>query len=193
MTIIINKLKQGRSKEKLSGKFFNRSTIFLLPMLDFNKNFIFENYNQLVNIYYHCEEDIDYNNEYKDRLYTVFKKGDIDYTKAANLYNTPQFIGTIEKGDYFIFIFKIPDIFLEDYLLFKKGMFSKMSKVYKAKLFIEYPGDVDYLKAILYPTEKDIAQLSLFLNSREKLTEVYSKPETSEETFKLSNFYKIVK
>ncbi len=191
MTIIVNKLERKISNKKLSGS-FNRSFVFLQPMLDFNKTFVSKNMTNLVNVYYHCEEDIDYDNNYKDRIYCVFKKSDFDHKAAANIYNTSQFLGTIEKDDYLIFIFKVPDIFLQDYLLFKKGMFSKMSSHYKAKILLEYPSDVDYLKAILYPTDKDKQQLSLFLGTKEQIKEVYSIPEPSEEIFKMSNFYKII-
>lgn len=191
MTTIVDKLKLKVSK-KLTGS-INKSTIFLLPLLDFNRDFINKNMQSLVNIYYHCEEDIDYNNNYKDRVYCVFKKENFDHKKAVNMYNTPQFIGSIEKDKYLIFIFKVPEIFLQDYLLFKKGMFSKMSNFYKARVIAEYvPPDVEYLKAILYPTDDDKHQLSLFLGAKEKIKEVYSVPETSEEIFKLSNFFKII-
>ncbi len=190
-TTIVDKLKK-KVNSKLTGG-INKSTIFLLPLLDFNRDFINKNMQSLVNIYYHCEEDIDYNNSYKDKVYCVFKKDSFDHKKAVNMYNTPQFIGNIEKDNYLIFIFKVPEIFLNDYELFKKGMFSKMSAFYKARVIAEYvPPDVEYLKAILDPTDKDKQQLSLFLGLREQVKEVYSVPETSEEIFKLSNFYKII-
>lgn len=190
-TIIVDKLKQKISSKKLVGS-FNRSFIFLAPMLDFNKDFINKNMDNLVNIYYNCEEDIDYDNKYKDRIYCVFKKDTFDHTKAVNMYNTTQFIGTIERDNYLIFIFKIPEIFSNDYTLFKKGMFSNMSKFYKAKAIAEYPLDKEYLRAILNPTDKDLQQLSLYLGIKEGIKEVYSVPETSDEIFKLSNFFKIV-
>lgn len=190
-TIIVDKLKQKLSSKKLTGS-FNRSFVFLAPMLEFNKEFINKNMDNLINIYYHCEEDIDYDNKYKDRIYCVFKKDSFDHTKAINIYNTTQFIGTIERDQYLIFIFKVPEIYSNDYSLFKKGMFSNMSKLFKAKLITEYPLDIEYLRAILDPSDKDLKQLSLYLGVNEQIKEVFSVPETSDEIFKLSNFYKII-
>lgn len=190
-TIIVDKLKQKLTNKKLTGS-FNRSYVFLPPMLDLNRTFIDKNMDNLVNIYYHCEEDIDYNKKYKDRIYCVFKKDAFDHTKAVNIYNTNQFIGTIDKDNYLIFIFKVPEIYSNDYSLFKKGMFSNMSKLFKAKLITEYPLDIEYLRAILNPTDNDLKQLSLYLDIKNDIKEVYSVPETSEEIFKLSNFYKLI-
>lgn len=190
-SIIVSKLEKKISGKKLSGS-FNKSYVFLLPMLDFSTKFIDDNIKNLINIYYHCEEDVGYDNNYKDRIYCVFKKDKIDPTKAAALYNTQQFIGTIEKDNYLIFIFKVPEIYLQDYLLFKKGMFSKMSAQYKAQVITMYPSDVEYLRGILDPSDKDKQQLSIFLGVRDQIKEVYSVPEPSEEIFKMSNFYKLI-
>lgn len=191
-SIIIDKLKEKTSNKKLSGS-YNKSTIFLYPLLNVNKSFISKNMMSLVNIYYHCEEDLEYDNNYKDRIYCVFKKEGFDPVKAANIYNTEQFIGLIERDEYLIFVFKVPEEHIQDYELFKKGMFSKFSPSYKAKIIVEYPLDIEYLKSILYPSDKDIEQLSLFLNTKESIKEVYSAPNSDDEIFKLSNFYKIKK
>lgn len=191
-SLIVNKLKDKvRDKDKIK---YNKSTIFLLPMLSECKSFLnTSNMKLLVNVYYHNEEDLTYSNNYKDRIYCVFKNTEefISKENLSKIEHSINYITTSILEDYVVITFKIPYVYLNDYLLFKKGNYSKISDIYKKKLLEYYPYHDDYLKNILYPTDTSRKQLSLFLDSKESITEVYSRPNTEDEIFKISKFYKL--
>ncbi len=191
MSIITNKLKQRMQGGRPE---YNKSTIFLLPMLAECKGFLnTENRKLLVNIYYHTEEDLNYNKSFKNRIYCVFKNTP-EFNSDSNLNKLKQssnYIGINRIDNYVIIIFKVPYTYLGDYLLFKKGKYSKISDKYKKILLDYYPSFKDYLKNILYPSDIDKKQLSLFLGTKENITEVYSTPNPTDEIFRLSSFWNI--
>ena len=186
MNLIVNKLKE-RYKSKKSK--YNKSTIFLLPMLA-DKEFINGNFDKLINIYYHTEKDVDYNKNYKDRLYLVFDNKDV-LVNTESLKESIDFLFCENIDDYDIYTFKIPHQYLKDYIKFKKGMYTEISDRYKQILIAYYPKNKSHLKSILYPSDEDKRQLGLFLKSNEKIKEVYSSPNNEEEIFKASKFYKL--
>lgn len=188
MNLIVNKLKE-RYKNKKSK--YNKSTVFLLPMLA-DKEFINSNFDKLINIYYHTEKDIDYNKNYKDRIYLVFSNKD-SLVKTETLKESIDFLFSETIDDYDVYTFKIPHQYLTDYIKFKKGLYTEISTKYKNMLLAYYPKNRQYLNSILYPTDEDKKQLGLFLNSNEKIKEVYSSPDNEEEIFKASKFYKLKK
>lgn len=193
-TIVVDKLTEKINRDKSED--FNKSTVFLLPMIKADRDFLNKNFHSIVNLYYYCEEDLDYNNAYKNRIYCVFKQETFDLSKAEGLFNCPEYLGKLERGDYLIFVFRVPDIYLHDFLMFKKGLYSRMSPEYKELLIKSYPGtikNVEYIRRILNPTDEDRNQLSIFLETKGDMKEVYSAPEDSEETFKQSNFWKIIR
>ena len=71
MNLIVNKLKEKANGEKPR---YNKSTVFLLPMLPECRSFLdTNNMKLLVNVYFHTENDLNYNKSYKDRIYIVFE------------------------------------------------------------------------------------------------------------------------
>ena len=185
--IIIKKLKHRLVNKDI---LFNKSTIMLLPLFESVRDFIDNNMSKLVNVYYNSEEDVDYHNDYKNRIYFVYKEV-IDTVNDSFLTEHKLFLKKERIDCYITYSFKIPDVFINDFILFKKGRFSKLSDLYKKILVNYYKSEKEFITKILYPSDNDKHQLSLFLNTNEKINELYSVPDSTEETFNISNFYKL--
>lgn len=153
-------------------------------------NRITSNIDSFQNTYFHSEIDLDYNENYRNRIYVVFNKKTIKQELVDLLASLDNYIRAEFILDFIIFVFKIPDVFLNDFLLFKEGQYSKFSKEYKDLITKCWPYKLN-LKEILYPTKDRIYQLQLILGTNEKITETQGKPDTIKETFKMSNYFKI--
>lgn len=170
---------------------FNDSTIFLLSMLGSEKEYVDKHINTLVNVYYHSEEDLDYSNSYKNRIYIVFNINEELMKDIENISKNKYYITYSILDSLIIFTFKVRDIYINDYLLFKKGKFSKFSEGYKIKLLNSYPNKKDYIRKIIYPSQQDKNQLLIELDTKIKIDETRSIPDTNKEIFKISSFYTI--
>lgn len=187
--IVIKKLKHRLLNKDV---LFNKSTIMLLPLFESVRDFIDANMSRLINVYYNSEEDVDYHNDYKNRIYFVYNKEIENVDSSYNkLTNHKLFLNRKVIDKYVIYSFKIPDVFINDFILFKKGLFSKLSDLYKKIMINYYSCEKEFITKILYPTDTDRQQLSLYLGTNEKINELYSIPDSNEETFSISNFYKL--
>lgn len=174
----------------------NKSLVYLVPMISSEPEKIIRNLvinsDAFINTYYHSETDIDYNDNYKNRIYLVFDKLKIKQEFVEILSKSHNYIRAEFNNDLIIFIFKIPDIYLNDFLLFKEGKYSKISKEYKCLILHCWPNTIT-IRDVLYPKKEGLDQLKIILKTREKITETLSKPDQIKETFKMSNYFKIDK
>lgn len=172
----------------------NKSLVYLLPMLYPNPeiviNKIVSNSTSFINSYYHNETDIDYNDNYKNRIYIVFDKSNLKQDFVDLLSKCTNYIKAEFNNDLIIFSFKIPDIYLNDFLLFKEGKYSKFSNAYKCLILHCWP-NVTNLRDTLYPRKENLEQLKIILKTKENITETLSKPDQIKETFKMSDYFKI--
>lgn len=172
----------------------NKSLVYLLPMISTQPEIIIKNLvtnnTAFINTYFHSETDLDYDNNYKNRIYLVFDKSKIKQEFANLLGESHNYIRADFNNELLIFTFKIPDIYLNDFLLFKEGKYSKFSTEYKHLLLQSWPNTKN-LRDVLYPRKENIEQLKIILRTREKITETLSKPDQIKETFKMSNYFKI--
>jgi len=146
--------------------------------------------NGFVNTYYHSEEDFGYTDSLKNRIYLVFDKNRIKQEIVDLLASCKNYLRAEFKQEFIVFCFKIPDIYYNDFLLFKVGYYSKFSKEYKDLLIKSWPYKPD-LKDILNPKESNLNQIQLILNTTERITEIQGRPDSIKETFKISNYFRL--
>lgn len=182
---------------------YNFSVVFLLPMIFTSKDMI-KNFNKgFINIYYHCEEDIDFNNDYKNRLYLVYNK-EVDKDTIKLLELNKNYIKDFVLDEYLIYCFNIPDIYKQDFILYKQGKYKSTSKTYRDSVINTF-GNVTVkainniktldnrsytIKDLFEPSENMKYQMNIYYGDKVKVDEVCSKPTDYKNTFKRSNFYK---
>ena len=105
---------------------FNKSFIFLLPILVQYLPYSHDYYDSLVDSYIYDSE-----RKYKQCL-TIEHKFDIikpEFKKYEDdLMSNILFIDLIDRGNNSLYVFKFPENYLKDYNLFELGKYSQMSK-----------------------------------------------------------------
>jgi hypothetical protein len=111
----------------------NITTIFIVPTLDVNKDYLKNN--NFINGY---TEDANKDVQYKDCVYLLFKPKNFDYFKTflENEYDRAK--GIVEDYDYedgyVVVVYKLNENFKKDFVLIKQGLYSKTSPEFQ-KLF----------------------------------------------------------
>jgi len=185
----------------MEDKFFkksNKSTVFVLPLIEDMPKIYFTD---AVNCYIGAEFS-----ETEGELglvYVAFTKKSIEgkYYTAPNsnraILNTNRVKALVEHPDYvdvtsvemfYVYSYQIRDEYLEDIWSFLNGRYTKISKKARNKI-VTYYSDLPKLRKILNPTNYDKAEFLEELNVENlEVTEILSKPNWEQETFKLSNF-----
>jgi hypothetical protein len=161
-------------------KQYNKSAIFLLPMLDINLN-AFSNF---YNVYYKTI----FNND--ERIYVVYKDISID---TNNIISRSRFYITNYDVDGFkVYIFKIPNEYTDDFKLFYNGKYNSFSTRFKEVLLKTYKIKKGELNKILNSLPEDRKALADKFDVKiEDINEVFPIPDEIEETFSISNNYKL--
>ena len=101
----------------------NNSSVFVLPVL--GKHYTFYG-NQLEQCYLYSK--------LKNSICFVFSGMFQDEELDAKLKQLPCFLDSQHKKGKYIYIYSIPDEYIDDINLFKQGKYSQMSEIYKQKI-----------------------------------------------------------
>lgn len=149
---------------------FNKSRYFVLPVLGVNIN----SFTHLVNVYIG-----DYTHpEYVDCLFVLYNKQE-DRLKSIDNYKD-----SYEIDGKYMYVYEIPDKYLEDVKKFINGDYSQFSPEYKTKIVKHVPLSTN-VKDIINPTPDGMKQLADKLGVKKLYKkEVYSIPDLTEEIYK---------
>ena len=166
-------------------KKYNKSVIFLLPMLGININ----KFDKFYNVYY---KSIYNNDENKKRIYIVYENKFINNTIINEISNIPYYLDNYNLDSFIIFRFKVPELYISDFILFCNGCYSRFSSNYKQLLLTSYSINKTELNKILNPLDKDRKELAnKFDVNQVDIVEIYPILDEIEETFSISNSYKL--
>lgn len=170
------------------NKKYNKSAIFLLPMLGLSNKVFGDFYN----VYY---KTIYNNNQDEKRIYLVYNIIKINNTITNNIINNENYINNYYLDGFQVFIYRVPNNYLRDFILFYNGKYNSFSKEYKELLINFYSifnKKID-LNKILNTLPKYREELADNLNVNiQDINEIYPIPDEIEETFSISNNYKLV-
>ncbi len=87
-------------------------------------------------------------------------------------------------NDYYLFVFKIPEKFEDDYQTFIEGRYSEFTPEYKNQIMMVMANTnkATYLN-VINPTAYDKAELKKFLACDEEIVQIYSKINEDLETY----------
>ena len=120
----------------------NNSSYFVLPAL--GKHYMFYG-DALENCYLYEEEGL------SDCICFVFNK-ELSESKDIDLRKLPGFLDVLDKKGKQVYVYSIPDEYLDDIYLFKGGKYSQMSDTYKQRV----------LSCNISATVKDIATTKIY-------------------------------
>lgn len=187
-----------------TDKFFdktNKSTVFVLPLIEDMPKIYFSD---CVNCYIDAEFS-DTQGELST-IYVAFTKENIEskYYTAKNsnrailnsnripaLTEHPDFIDVTEVEMFYVYSYSVKDEYLEDVWNFLNGRYTKISAKARRRI-TSYYTDLPRLKKILNPTINDRKEfMEKYYDNEDdhiEVTEILSKPNWEQETFKISNF-----
>lgn len=142
----------------------NKSSLFLLPMVDLNVDKICGYNNCFINTYF----DDNYN------IYLLFHLKNLDSFVITEIENNKNFIGSYRDNYIGTFKMQIPDIMKNDFNLFLRGHYSKFSKSFKNILNKNYSIN-STIRRIINPSDDDIFNLrkALNLGNDVEISEIY--------------------
>lgn len=121
-------------KRRFNPRESTKSYIFLPPMLNIDTTWCQRHL--LINAYLY-NEDINTTN---DMIYLHYEYQDLEGSFARlenNFKELPEFLGMYDPDKYTtIFYFSVPDIWYEDFLLFKESKYSKISEALKRQILL---------------------------------------------------------
>jgi uncharacterized membrane protein len=168
------------------NKKYNKSAVFLLPMLDIKLN-LFANF---YNVYYKTIYNKDENEK---RIYLVYELNAINEKVISNITNCEYYINSYNIDDFKIFIYRVPVLYNYDFMLFCNGKYNSFSKLYKDLLLKSY-GMLkgEELNRILNSKLKHKEELAKKFDVNVKdIKEIFPIPDEIEETFSVSNNYNL--
>ena len=168
----ILELIEGQTYKLVTDK-VNKSTIFLLPLIDQ----IFVN-SLLYNLYVYRNDS-----EYKDSVFLKYRylKSD-QFNKFENLLlSNPNVINFIDKDEFIVVEINTKKI-SSDIRYFEQGKYTKISEKSKQKILKSLDNDAD-MNDILYATSKRRQQLELDLVAKIDNEELFDVINKTEETF----------
>ncbi len=172
--MVINK-KKGLSK----------SATFLLPMLGINLTL----FNNFYNVYYKTVYNEDEN---KKRIYVVYESDKITDETTENISKCFHYINSFLVDGFKVFVYRVPPPYIEDFTSFTVGNYNKFTKSYKQVLLISYNTQKDKINKIINTTEENRKDKALSLAvSTEDINEVFPIADEIEETFSISDNYKL--
>lgn len=164
-----------------------KSTKFLLPLIGITEMNIEKiNKNLLINVHYLIKDEniqiiIVLNKDF-------FNENVYEFIKIQNL--NENFNDFKEENNDYLLIYNLPKHFKNDFILFTRSKYSKMSEEYKQiiiKIYSNYQDLNDYKPTIyecLYPTDEKRKVLASYLNVDYKIIgEISSKLDTRYESF----------
>lgn len=173
----------------------NKSYCYLLPLLDIPRNLL----DSLLNTYRKNSEAI--NKTMDNELLLCFNKRQLMTTEANYLTKLDNHVEFIMYDEYVLLKYRIDDLYLSEIDKFNSGKYSEFLNTTKNKILSYWFSETDKtiiesqpLYKILYPSEKDMVNLSERLGIKKDTYEISSKPSIIEETF-FNNveFLKLVK
>lgn len=167
-------------------KEYNKSAVFLLPMLDIKLN-LFSNFH---NVYY---KTIYNDDENEKRIYLVYKINNINEQIVKDITNNVHYLRDFDIDGFKVIVYKVPLIYIKDFILFCEGKYNNFSKLYKNLLLFSY-GTLkkDELNKILNSTDRHKEELATKFDVNIKdIKEVFPIPDEIEETFSVGNNYKL--
>lgn len=168
-----------------NNKKYNKSSVFLLPMLGINLDYFKDFYNVYYKNIYDKEKDV-------KRIYVVYKNQDLLDTMTTNIIKNVNYLDSYSIDNFTIFRYKILEIYLNDFNLFCNGSYSSFSNSYKKLILDSYSINKQELIKILNSINTDRKALAdKFDVNIENIKEIYPIPDEIEETFTLANNYNI--
>lgn len=160
-----------------------RSRVFIYPMLRLPHYF-----SSFIHNVYIKHEDF---KELVDPHIYVLMKFHPDYSNNINFEDLERIIQDhpdyftqydINKGSYVCFVFTVPEIHIDDYLMFLEGKYSKFSEDYQKYLTDNNPDSYFYK---VFHKDKMLRRIveEAIGEKLEDWQEVVSKPDIEEETF----------
>lgn len=163
----------------------NKSSVFLLPMLGINLN-LFKNFYNVYN-----QSVYEKNNEDR-KIYIVYKTENINQEILNSISKSVYYLDNKDIDSFTIIRYRVPSIYLNDFKLFCNGKYNSFSKEYKNLLLKCYSINKVEFEKILNTLPKTKQELAEKFNVNiEDIKEVYSIPDEIEETFSISNNYKL--
>ncbi len=168
-----------------NNKKYNKSSVFLLPILGINLRFFKKFYNVYYKTIYDKDRDI-------KRIYVVYKNEDLLDEVNTNITKATCYMDKYYIDSFTIFRYKVPELYLKDFILFCNGKYNNFSTRYKELLLFSYAVDKQELEKILNSLPKDRQALAdKFDVSIEDIKEIYPIPDEIEETFTIANNYNL--
>lgn len=176
------------------------TTLFLVPVLGINEGYL-KRFN-FINGYLN---DVNHEVEYENCIYLVFKPSNLTefelFVKSEKKRMKHYFVEDYDCGyGFVVIVYKIPELFIDDYKLFIEGKYSKFSKDFM-RIFPEVKTvvDMDGFERVDHSLYFHVFNKSLALRNywEEKLdiqfdedSEVLSVPNMERETFNIHNYIK---
>lgn len=159
---IINKIeKEGIISYHLKTAERTKTSVFVLPMLSGNKNlFLYDSH--LINAFIGFED-------VKDHLVLLYRWSEDPLFAKFDLAlrKFPTFVKAYDPDpSHTVYVFAIPDRYLEDFVFFKKGKYSKLNDDYKLKILEFHNMSADSaLAKILFKSYERKAELEKKLDA----------------------------
>jgi len=127
-----------KSKDSIYNGIYNKTTLFMLPAIDFNIRYA-PLRKHLVNVYLN---DFEYYHDYQCPLFVLLKtktfeessyKDLIKSFKDSKFFVCDYSVGTNEDHNLVMYVFEVPKQFHDVYYNFKGAKYSKFSKEYRNK------------------------------------------------------------
>tara|TARA_R100000030_G_C3254746_1_gene123770 strand:+ start:2663 stop:3400 length:738 start_codon:yes stop_codon:yes gene_type:complete len=161
----------------LTSDYLTKSSMFVMPMLTGNRRlFMFDS------LFVNCFIGI---KDYENKIVLVYRfSGDTTFLKFENaLQKFPTFVDTFDPSPYFVaFVFDIPERYMDNYVHFLNGKYSKFSPDYKESILYFHGFDAEgELGQILFrsPEKKERLEMQLDVELDED-AELYSRPDEKE-------------
>lgn len=168
-----------------NNKKYNKSTVFLLPMLGLP----LQHFKNFYNVYYKTIYDKDTDIK---RIYVVYKNEDLTSDITINISRATTFMDKYYIDNFTIFRYRVPELFLKDFILFCNGKYNTFSTKYKNILTGSYIMNKVELERILNALPKDRQALAdKFDVNIEDIKEIYPIPDEIGETFTIANNYNL--
>jgi hypothetical protein len=172
---------------------YNKSTIFIRPMLGYSPLFYGERfYNCYIELDENIQDKLKNNLKLNNYIYIVYKYP--IYIENFNaLTSFEEHLDFVEEkkieNKYIIFKFSVPEQFEDDFLLFLSGSYSKFSNNYKEEILSlnSYWSSIyNNISKILFPNKKHRKEIEEFLDVKLSANaEIFSKPDLNKEIFNI--------
>lgn len=170
-------------RRKLEGNITNICTGFVLPMVGINYNQLPNNFvNSYVTHDYRIVLVFDKTSSYDVKFYTFMER-----TKQ----NSKWLLDITDEDDEIVVIFRIPEVWKDDFDKYTKGKYSEFSRIYK-EMLVRFFGDkrkkTDYTVTefdIIYPDDAKRKQVAEWLGvDISMIGEVFQAPDMDMEIYK---------